>query len=73
MVEFHVIIHFILFRITDSGAKPYTMSTMSKGGLGSRGVKLSTSSAQSRATSKSGKSNDPKKEDGKKSNIRGEK
>ncbi|XP_063397833.1 cilia- and flagella-associated protein 54-like isoform X1 [Mytilus trossulus] len=49
--------------ITDSGAKPYTMSTMSKGGLGSRGVKLSTSSAQSRATSKSGKSNDPKKED----------
>ncbi|CAG2224860.1 unnamed protein product [Mytilus edulis] len=49
--------------ITDSGAKPYTMSTMSKGGLGSRGVKLSTSSAQSRATTKSGKSNDPKKED----------
>ncbi|CAC5396095.1 unnamed protein product [Mytilus coruscus] len=49
--------------ITDGATKPYTMSTMSKGGLGSRGVKLSTGSAQSRTTSKSGKSIDPNKKD----------
>ena len=56
---------FVHFRVTDAPTKPYTISTISKGGLGSKGVKLSASSGPSRATTKSGKSSlDARRDEG---------